>query len=395
MSFAVPLWLLAGAIAAVGIAALHLLTRRDATPTRLPTARFIPDSPDRMVTRTVALSDRAVLVLRLLAVVAAALAFAEPNLSPPRRALAQIILVDTSGAADSARIRDAVQSVPGEHDRLVRFGTLSAGLIAAVREARTLRDEADSVGLTIVSPLARESFDAATAAVRSTWPAGIRWVPVEPVPVTTVPQVVDLRAEADDPLRSTLALSGWSVADTGSIRLVRTTELALADSAWIADTTAVSRLLIHWPTGSLLDGDTVGAVVTDRTVLVAPFRRGGGEAQGTARAWWVDGTVAAADRPAGKGCIRQVSIPIEAAGDLALRQVTRDLLRDLLIPCGGRRNTLRADSAAIAAIIGPATVALPTGQLTGFPSRSPATPWLLGLALAALLAEQTMRRRPR
>ncbi len=395
MSFTVPLWLLAGAIAALVVTALHLLTRRDASPQSLPTARFIPETPDRMVTRTVALSDRAALSLRLLAVLAAALAFAQPNLAPPRSSLTRIILVDTSQATDSVQTGAAVRSVAQGHDRLVRFGSLSAGLVAGIREARAIRSETDSVALTIVSPLARESFDAATDAIRATWPAGIRWLQIDPVPVPAAPQLIDLRADNDDPIRSTLALSGWSTDQAAAIRLVRTATLAATDSAWAADSRAESRLLVHWPAQQAADGDTVGAVVTDRTVLVAPIRRGRGEIEGTARAWWVDGAIAAADQPTTGGCIRQVGIPIEAAGDLALRQSTRDLLRDLLVPCDGRRDAGRADSAAVARLTGNGNVSLPTQRLTGFPQRSRATPWLLGLALAALLAEQGLRRRSR
>ncbi len=394
MSFTAPWWLLAGAVAAAVISALHLLTKRAPSPQPLPTARFIPETPNRLVSRSVALSDRAVLGLRLLTILAATLAFAQPGFSRARRPLTQIILIDTSRAADSARVEAAVQTLARDHDRSIRFSSLSAGLIAAIREARSLRSETDSVSLVIVSPLARESFDAATAAVRATWPAGITWVPVEPVLPPVRPRMVALYADDDDPLRSTLALSGWSTSDTAPVRLVRTAALGAADSAWVADAGTTSRLLIHWPASPAVGGDTVGAVATDRTVLVAAFLRSSRNLEGTARAWWVDGIAAAADQKFGNGCIRHVEISVDPAGDLALRQTTRDLVRDLLAPCGGRRDAEPIDSAAIALVQGNSQTAWPAANLPALPVQERTVPWLLGLAVAALIAEQLLRRRP-
>lgn len=393
MSFSAPWWLLAGAVAAAVISVLHLLTRRDPSPQPLPTARFIPETPNRLVSRSVALSDRAVLGLRLLAILAATLAFAQPSFSRARRPLTQIILIDTSHTADSAQAEAAVRTLVRDHDRSIRFSSLSAGLIAAIREARSLRNETDSVSLAVVSPLARESFDAATAAVRATWPAGITWVPIEPVLPPPRPQMVALFADGEDPLRSTLASSGWTTSDTAPVRLVRTAVLGAADSTWVSEAGTVSRLLIHWPASATVDGDTVGAVATDRTVLVAAFLRSSRDLDGTARAWWVDGITAAADQPFGNGCIRRVEIPIDPAGDLALRQATRDLARDLLAPCGGRRDAEPIDSATIALVRGNAQTAWPVADLPALPTQERTVPWLLGLAVASLIAEQLLRRR--
>jgi len=393
MSFAAPWWLLAGAVGALIISALHLLTRRDPAPRPLPTARFIPETPNRLVSRSVALSDRAILAVRLLALFAATLAFAQPKLDGSRHVLTQVILIDTSRAADSVGIDAAVRTVARSHDRSIRFSSLSAGLIAGIREARSLRSSTDSVSLVIVSPLARESFDAATEAVRSTWPTGVTWVGVEAIPRPPRPHTVAVRADADDPILSTLALSGWSTSEAASIRLVRTETLTPADSAWAAEPAPDPHLLIHWPVLTAPAGDTAGAVVTDRTVLTAAFRRSGSRVDGTARAWWADGMVAAADRPHGSGCIRRVEIPVDPAGDLALRLATRDLIRDLLVPCGGRRDAEPVDSAIVSWIRGGATVSLPTAHLPALPSEGRPSPWLLGLAMFALVAEHLLRRR--
>ena len=53
-------------------------------------------------------------------------------------------------------------------------GSLSAALAAAMRAASSLRGDADSVELVLISPFAAEEFDAATSAIRAAWPGRIR-----------------------------------------------------------------------------------------------------------------------------------------------------------------------------------------------------------------------------
>lgn len=393
MSFALPWFLGAGALAALTVLALHFLAREEPVRWVFPTARFVPESREQAPSRSLALRDRLLLLLRLLAVACAALGFARPSFTAARPPLARVILADFSRAVrDTAEVGRAVTQLRGTADTVIQFGAggISAALIVGIRTARGLRDAADSIAIVLVSPLAREEFDAATPAVRRTWPGGIAWHRVAAADASVL-SALALRAPAEDPLRATLALAGIPLADDAPVRLVREAGVSAADSAWVREP---SHLLLHWPAGLGAARDTIGAVVTARTVLVAAFPRPAATAQGVPVAWWADGAVAATEQPAGGGCVRTVSIPIDPVGDLALREPLRALLRDLLVPCGGARDLRPADSAAVETIRGaaPAAVAATTLPPLATAGRG-AAPWLLGLGVLLLVAEQLLRRR--
>ncbi|MEO8450404.1 MAG: BatA domain-containing protein [Gemmatimonadota bacterium] len=392
MTFAAPWFLAAGAAAAVAVVALHFLARQEPRRRPFPTARFVPETEERAPARSVTLSDRLLLLLRLTAIALAAIGFARPSLSIARRGLARVIFQDTSRAVrDPMEVARSVAAIRQDGDPIVRAGSLSTGLIRAIEAARALRDEADSVSIVAVSPLAREEIDAATLAIRSTWPGGIVWTPVaraiDPMDLTT-----EVRAAAADPLRATLALAGITLRASASVRLIRDGLPTAADSAWAR---AGGHRLVDWPSAPSGTGDTTGAVVTANTVLVVAFDRPARPNVGTPVAWWADGEVAATEQPLGAGCARTVAVPVPSAGDLMLRERIRSLVRDLLGPCGGRRDLAAPDSATVRAFVGPVSAAVPTESLAPAEDEAgrAAVPWLLAMALGVLVVEQLLRRR--
>jgi len=84
--------------------------------------------------------------------------------------------------------------------------------------------------------------------------------------------------------------------------------------------------------------DTQGGVVAGGHIVVSTFTRALGVRQGRVIARWVDGEPAASERALGRGCMREVAIPVDDAGDLALRESFRGVAESLLDPCGGARD---------------------------------------------------------
>ena len=438
MSVLLP-WLFAlGALSVAGITALHLLARNEPPRWLLPTARFVPESRERAPARSFALSDRRLLALRVVALAAIALAAAGPWWRGARVARAQVIVADLSRTVFSRG--DVVRAVRAAHhdgDRVVvldstprtvslagldslasqaaplRAGRLSAALLRARAEARTLARGADSVALVIVSPMHADVLDAATAPIRATWPGAIRveGLASEPESVRDADRTrVVVRAGAADPMRATLALDGRLGGDvvagssgspaspsgaTQRARLLQERTVRLIRSASLtADDSSAARggsLLVHWPE-SLPARDTVGAVATTRAVFVATLPRPAALEGGHIVAHWVDGAAAAVESPLGAGCLRRVAIPLASAGDAAVRASFRAVVRDLLVPCGGLRDATPLDSAALRAFAGTGGSAASAALLT--PTADAAlVRWLLVLAALALTLEWWLRRR--
>ncbi len=391
MSFAAPGFLLVGLVAALATLALHFLTREEPRRYRFPTARFLPETREQAPSRSRRLRDGLILSLRLLALAAVVLAFARPSFTAARARLIQVVVAHGASSPDTAAVRREAERVAGAGDVTVWVdsGGVSVALIRGIREARRLRDRADSVAIVLVSALGQASLDAATLAIRSQWPGGLTWRPV-PIVVDSAPPVpLEVRAPGDDPLRAALALGGLGET-AGPVRLVRGATLSPADSAWARD---AGHRLVHWP-AALPPGDSIGAVVTSRTVLIAPFARPGALPDGVPIAWWVDGQVAATETRVGSGCLKRVAIPIDPAGDLALRERLRDLIVDILSPCGGPRGFRPADSSVRAALIGTRPAPVATASLPRLPDAGRhLPPWLLAAGLLLLLAEQVLRRR--
>ncbi|HEU4630687.1 MAG TPA: BatA domain-containing protein [Gemmatimonadaceae bacterium] len=417
MTFLAPWFLAAGAAAALAVVVVHLLALQRPPVAPLPTARFVPDLPARAASRANRPTDRWLLALRVLAVLLLAAAFARPVPTPQRAALRRVLLVDRSRAVgDAAALRDSALARFRPGDAIILFdsaahvvpapdadslrtlrvsvarGSLSAAFVAALRTATALRDSTDSVALAVISPLAAELRDAATPALRALWPGALELVRVPAATDSGAPRAIDVRAPTDDPLAVAAGFLGGA-AVRWPVRIVRTAPQA-DDSAWVRSTGGV---LVVWPDSAAPPGwrarpvDTVGAVTAAGATLVAPFVRAArAPHDGVVRARWVDGEAAAVETPLGEGCVRAVAVPTAHGGDLALRPAFRELVRVLAAPCGGPRMLDPLDERALAALrgVGAPAVALERDAAR----RSPLVPWLLGAALAALLAELALRR---
>jgi len=402
------LWLGAGLVG--GVVALHLLARRLPRARNLPTVRFVPERAVSAPAPRVPPSDLWLLVLRAAAVALFAVAFARPEIDT-RSGVRRLILMDRSASVASIdEAADSVARLAQPRDVILAFdtaisevgdprvvggssarGSLTAGLIAAVRAARAAAAGADSLELIVVSAFAREEWDSATTIARAAWRGRARAVRLR----AAAPPLdeVDAAMTPDDPLAAALAL-GTPRRFGATVRVVRGSPEP-ADSAWAHDTGGA---LVAWPASFDTTTDTVGGVIAADAVVVSEFERPSREADlaGDGRrpmAWWIDGAVAATERTVGRGCIRDVGIPVPSASDLALRPSFVAFVRDLTAPCGGPRDTEPlADSIVLA--FGGAGPSL-AGRLVAapLPPRVPANPWLLAAALGLLLIEPLVRRR--
>jgi hypothetical protein len=399
--------------------ALHFIARSRPLAESLPTARFIPQRPVRARARSIALSDVLLLVVRLAAVLALGAAVAAPVFGAARGRVRRIVVVDRSrDAADPREARDSARALVREGDVLVAFdslairltgvaaldsmttvdtpGSLSAALAMAVRSATRIALQADSIEAVVVSPVAREEIDEATASIRAQWPGGIRVVRLRAAAENERAARVESMDGQNDLVIAGLSLMGVMRAN-GDVRVVRGRPTA-DDSAWARDS---GHVLLHWPASeSGADWrarptiDAIGGVASSSGTLIGRFPRVwtlGGDAV----ARWADGEPAAVERAVGRGCIRDVGIVFDPASDITLREPFRQFVARLLEPCGGSRRTRPADSTFMASITGGPRLA-PSISLRERTSESPSwTPWLLGLGAMLLLVELAARRRDR
>lgn len=430
MSFAAPGYLMVAAAAALVVAGLHLLAWRRPPPAPLPTARFVPERPLRALSRAVRPTDVALLALRMLLVLLAGAALARPSFERRAPDVARVVVVDGSRSADPARARARVRAELRPGDALVVFdsaareigrpspdsirssdpaavrGSLSPALVVAARAAERLRRGHDSVEIVLVSPVAAEEVDAATVAIRRAWRGPVRLARLDLMPeAVPEPAAPEVRApRANDGVAAAMALVG-PVPGGRRVRFVRDSMTA-SDSGWAAR----GGVLVVWPEGgraprwpAAARADTVLGVGVlewplgegaNAVVVVAPFHRVGRPPAGTVIARWSDGEPAATQAALGAGCIRSVAVGVDGTGDLVLGPSFRRLVRRLTEPCAGRaRATPAADSVVLALVAtsrtGAAGGPLPAGRLPG-ESRLAAA--LLGLAVAAWLAELWLRR---
>ncbi|HRQ78331.1 MAG TPA: BatA domain-containing protein [Gemmatimonadaceae bacterium] len=439
MSFALP-WIFAlGVGTAVGVVALHLLSTRRPPERPLPTARFVPESDLRAVSRTSRPTDLPLLALRVLAVLAIAAAFAQPVPDAPGPTLRRVVALEwTSALADVEAARGRAQALLGVGDALVVFDTaarvvdaaalatleaptvrgaaLSPMLVAVRDAAATIARGADSLAVTVLSAVPAEAWDDATMALRATWPGRLAIERLDATVDAEAPSVVRvLPADADDPIvaaaamltdaRGAAAPAGDTRA-TNAPRRIRRGAMLAEDSLWLAQTPG--GVLLSWPrdADAALRADGVFASLGGSAALVAPLGRraldvgddsgvAGAEAAAAAGARviarWRDGVPAATERGLGQGCLRDIGLYVPERGDVTLREPFAQLLAVLLEPCGGRRSAAPSDSLLVAfAGDGPlAAAALFERDGQG----SPLVPWLLAAALLMLIAEQWWRRR--
>ncbi len=367
MTFASPAALGVAAAAALATVALHFIATRRPVPTPLPTARFIDDSTMRAASRATRLSDRWLLLLRVLALLLLGAGFAGPRHEASARAH-RIWLVDRSravndmdevrrvtmpAAGDVVVLFDSVaRVVPADSLRQVQRsevrGSLSAAFAAALREVARAGVRAESVTVLVVSPSAIEESDSATALFKATVRGRVRWIRVTPTPARTAER--------------------------------RTVRAATSlDSAWAR---AGARVLVLWPA----DSAPVAAhgVSTERTTLVALLGRSMVGAGATV-ARWDDGVPAVVERPLSRGCVREVGVRPPRAGDVQLSVAYGAFDATLSAPCGNHR--FEVDTAWMTATSGEVPPTLREAAV------SPWTPWLLALGAMLLAAELVARRR--
>ena len=128
-------------------------------------------------------------------------------------------------------------------------------------------------------------------------------------------------------------------------------------------------------------------------VTVYPFARGAPPQRGRAVAWWNDGSVAAAEQPAGTGCVRDVGVGVPAAGDLVLRASFRRIVAGLFAPCGGARSARPLDDSLVAVLRGDARRAAARDWAESGDRVPPLARWLLAGAALLIAGEPLLRRR--
>ena len=428
MSFAAPLWLAVAGVVAAGVIIAHLISTSVPRRDPFPTARFIPEGAPLTVLRTRRLTDVALLLLRLLAVALLGLALAGARVG--KGGPTRVVLADMSRAvADQAEVRDSVAALGSDavvisFDSGARFsplgarqiagdsgqpsagsrsqGSLSGALVLAHRALADATKDRDKTELVIVSPLVREEIDAATAALLQLWDGPVRVMRVATASDTRTQPVV--RASGDDPVVAALAGSRDPSAESrdplAESRIVRDGPTT-ADSLWARDSGGA---LVIWPADLAssalrrrLPVDTALGVGDGPHVVVGSFERTHEPTDGAVLARWLDGTPAATEVVFGKGCVREVAIPVDRVGDIALRDNFRALARRFSEQCGGARDFSTVELSALRSEPGGHSARTgsdpqPSSRDSG-PSRLAL--WLALAVLAILMAEQLLRRRTR
>jgi hypothetical protein len=383
MSFLAPLWLAAGAAMAVGVVVLHLLARRRPRVLLFPTARFVPDRPATAASLATRPTDLPVMLTRVLFVLLLGAALARPFVAPPRRTI-QIVLLDRSRPADSAAAENRTA------DAVIPFqGSLSAGLVAALRAAPGVARRGDSIALTIVSPFDVDAFDEATLKLREEWNGRISLVIT---PSVEGPAGAGPVLSPEDPLAAALALA--APPNGYESRLVRGRP-APDDSAWARNGGTLivwppDPEELNWPSGT---GDTVGGVASGDVAVVAGFTRAYSPPGGDLAAVWSDGKPAATTSPWGRGCIRNIAVPVAETGDLVLRRSFLQLTQKLMAPCSGRTNSERASDSLLDSLRGQSSLRPAITVERAERKETPADPWLLVGAALVFAVEPLIRRK--
>ena len=432
MTFLAPAFFFASLAVAAAVVALHFIVTRQPRAAILPTARFVPDTRATTVARAPRPSDLPLMLLRVLTILAAGAGLAKPVLTPSRGAEARVILVDVSRSArDSMAIRDSVRAIYREGDAVVVFdssarmltgnvsdtlgalapstrrGNLSAALIAALRAGSSLRARADSLELLIVSPFAKEEFDAATDSIRTLWPGKARLVRLgQSADTSSVQETLVVQTDANDPLLISVAqaqVPGIRYPVPGTRYPVPGIRNPAPGTRYQAPGTR--RTLVDWPSSSRprfavsrSQRDTVGGVMTDESRVVSTFERRWTFPADSLRgadviARWVDGEPAAIEKPDATGCVRSVAIPVTPVGDFVIRKDFVRFVSSLSRACTATTSLTPADPDAVAKLEGKGGLAPRTAFAPVTDTRSSLAPGLLALSLASAIAELFLRRR--
>jgi hypothetical protein len=416
MTFLAPWALWTGIAASMGAVLLHLVARQRPAAFLLPTARFIPDRQTLVSRAATRPTDLLLLALRVLLLITAGAAFAQPVFTGQRVEHGRIVLLDRSAAvadpADAWRRARALATdgtpgvlisfdsvattipAPAAADSSLqvaavapsRIGSITAALVAARRAAGVVAARADSVELVLVSPVAAGELDGATDGVRALWPGAVRVERVALRADSLGAPTLERGISVNDPLGP--AVAAWPVRATAhAVRVRRAPTLDARDSAFAL---AGGTVVLWDSTAAPLAAE---GLARGSDVVVATLGRRAVGKSGTAVAQWSDGHAAARERMLGAGCVRTVGVIVPTSGDLALRPSFQRVVRGLLSPCATQAPLHAADSAAVARLAGSKTPAA-AGELRGGAERpSPIVPWLLGLAVLCALAELAIRDR--
>lgn len=403
MSFLAPGWIGLAALASLAVAAIHLIAWRLPRTMVLPTARFVPDEPARRAARTVRPADLALLALRVTILMAGGFALARPVVASAPTGSATVFAVELPVTADGAAVlRESLQAIPRSDavstivfDTVARSAavnvlsapevgeprdaSLTAGLLAAIREAHALARDYDTVRIVVAARFARGTFDEATSAVRATWPDSIRLVRIPGAQQAAIPGRVEMQPAGDDAVVAGVRLALANGMVRGESRLIRDVATA-EDTAW-AD---AGRALVIWPRGGAGAAERVDGVYAGGHTAIGHFISGSPGDSGQVTARWANGDPAGRESSHQQGCIRTIGFDVTDAGDFVLTPSFQRLLSALLEPCGGSPSLDMAADSVLAALAAP-----PAKPPTAVASDEVRMPNRLAagiLALAVLLA---------
>lgn len=288
---------------------------------------------------------------------------------------------------------DALGPVLLDTTARVSHGSISAALVAGVREALALDPHYERVELHLVSPLIRGEVDAATRQVRAQWADSLFVHRVAVSEATAALQTVDVELNEDDPISAAahLALPRGDIGRNAVVRMLRGVPTG-ADSRWGRGT---GHVLVIWPAADTsVAADTLAGVVSQEGVVVAYFTRRALPDLGTPIAWWSDGAVAAREVPNGGGCRRAIGFSPPVVGDGALSLGMQHLVRRLAAPCGPIADATALSPAEYAQLVAPPEPVVRRDVAPPAIERSSLAVWLLLAALLLLLAEWYLRGRP-
>lgn len=409
MTFLAPAWIALAAVASLVVAAIHLIAWQLPRTVLLPTARFVPDEPARRAARTLRPSDLALLALRIAVLMLGGLALARPSFRRAPQGTA--IVVAMEHGADStllqgvlrvdhtvfvvfdtlARVHNSLTAALADSGTARVPASLSVGLLAAIREASTLRSEYASVVIVLASAFDRNALDAATLSIRNTWRDSIRIVRVPQAPnaaATAQVELVSKARTADDPVLAGLRLAKANGLLRSDVRVVR--EPATADdSAWAS----IGHVLVQWAhVASGTAADRMGGVHAGDATAIGYFVPVVLSSNGRAVAWWVDGSPAVRENALGAGCIRTVGFDASETGDFVLSPSFQHLASELLGPCGGMKAFVAAPDSLIDALRRAPVVSTATSASNDLLSPNRLAALLLVAAILLLMAEMVVRR---
>ena len=411
MSFLAPGWIGLAALASLAIAAIHLIAWRLPRAMVLPTARFVPDEPARRAARTVRPSDLALLALRVTILMVAGLALARPVIESKPTGTATVVAVEAPVTEEGANaLRDSLRTIPGSDavsvlvfDTVARIApasvlsapdvgesretSLTAGLLAALREAHSLAGTYDTVRIVVAARFELGSLDQATSAVRATWPDSIRLVRIPGVQQPTIQGRVETRPTGDDAVVAGVRLALANGIVRGESRLIRDVASA-EDTAW-ADS---GRALVVWPRADAGAAERVDAIYAGGHTAIGHFIAGSHGDSGRVIARWANGDPAGRESSNRLGCIRTIGFDVSDAGDFVLTPSFQRLLSALLGPCGGSRSLDIAPDSILAALAAPPAVAPAINSSDDFRMPNRLAAGIMALAVLLALIELAVRR---